>query len=98
DISRLAKQWDSIERKSKSARSPSLLNSEPDLTVWVVRDVFNEDFSSLVVSGDEAWDTVHEDVEHVAPHLAERLSHWNQNQDVFAAYRGVEQINQDPKR
>ena len=60
--------------------------------------MFNEDFSSLVVSGDEAWDTVHEYVEHVAPHLAERLSHWNQKQDVFAAYRVDEQINKALER
>ena len=98
DISRLAKQWDSIQRKSKSASSPALLNSEPDLTIRVIRDVFNEDFSSLVVSGDEAWNTVHEYVEHVAPNLSERLSHWNENQDVFAAYRVDEQINKALER
>ena len=98
DISRLAKQWDSIQRKSKSASSPALLNSEPDLTIRVVRDVFNEDFSSLVISGEEAWNTVHEYVEHVAPNLSERLSHWNENQDVFAAYRVDEQINKALER
>ncbi|QBI55335.1 Rne/Rng family ribonuclease [Streptomonospora litoralis] len=92
DISRLAKQWDSIKRKSRSASAPALLNSEPDLTVRVVRDVFNEDFSSLVVSGDEAWDTVHDYVDYVAPHLSERLSHWTDERDVFAAYRIDEQI------
>ncbi|GAA4946319.1 hypothetical protein GCM10023224_32170 [Streptomonospora halophila] len=92
DINRLAKQWDSIKRKSRSAGAPSLLNSEPDLTVRVVRDVFNEDFASLVVSGDEAWDTVHDYVEYVAPHLSERLSHWTDERDVFAAYRIDEQI------
>ncbi|MUL43067.1 Rne/Rng family ribonuclease [Streptomonospora sp. PA3] len=92
DINRLAKQWDSIKRKSRSASAPSLLNSEPDLTVRVVRDVFNEDFASLVVSGDEAWDTVHDYVEYVAPHLSERLSHWTDERDVFAAYRIDEQI------
>ncbi|GLU47968.1 Rne/Rng family ribonuclease [Nocardiopsis ansamitocini] len=92
DISRLAKQWESIKRKSKSATAPALLNSEPDLTVRVVRDVFNEDFSSLAVSGDDAWETVHDYVDHVAPHLAERLSHWTGERDVFEAYRIDEQI------
>lgn len=98
DITRLAKQWDSIKRKSKSANAPSLLNSEPDLTVRVVRDVFNEDFSSLVVSGEEAWTTVHEYVDYVAPNLSERLSHWNEDRDVFAAYRVDEQINKALER
>ncbi len=98
DINRLAKQWDSIKRKSKSANAPSLLNSEPDLTVRVVRDVFNEDFSSLVVSGEEAWTTVHEYVDYVAPNLAERLSHWGEDRDVFAAYRIDEQINKALER
>ena len=98
DITRLAKQWDSIKRKSKSASAPSLLNSEPDLTIRVVRDVFNEDFSSLVVSGDEAWNTVHEYVDYVAPHLAERLSHWSEDGDVFSAYRIDEQINKALER
>ncbi|MEU0241657.1 Rne/Rng family ribonuclease [Nocardiopsis sp. NPDC006198] len=98
DITRLAKQWDSIKRKSKSANAPSLLNSEPDLTVRVVRDVFNEDFSSLVVSGEEAWTTVHEYVDYVAPNLAERLSHWSEDRDVFSAYRIDEQINKALER
>ena len=98
DITRLAKQWDSIKRKSKSASAPSLLNSEPDLTVRVVRDVFNEDFSSLVVAGDEAWTTVHEYVDYVAPNLFERLSHWTEDRDVFAAYRIDEQINKALER
>ncbi|WP_046469531.1 Rne/Rng family ribonuclease [Allosalinactinospora lopnorensis] len=92
DISRLASQWESIKRKSKSASAPSLLSSEPDLTVRVVRDVFNEDFASLVVSGEEAWSTVREYVDYVAPHLAERLTNWDGDRDVFEAYRVDEQI------
>ncbi|MBE2998496.1 Rne/Rng family ribonuclease [Nocardiopsis sp. HNM0947] len=98
DITRLAKQWDSIQRKSKSNTAPALLNSEPDLTIRVVRDVFNEDFSSLVVSGEEAWETVHEYVDYVAPNLAERLSHWTEDRDVFSAYRIDEQINKALER
>ncbi|WP_460863865.1 Rne/Rng family ribonuclease, partial [Nocardiopsis coralliicola] len=92
DIKRLSAQWDSIKRKSKSSTAPALLSSEPDLTVKVVRDVFNEDFSSLVVQSDEAWDTVKDYVDYVAPQLAERLTHWDGERDVFEAYRIDEQI------
>ena len=55
DVARLAAQWENIERKAKTASAPELLYGEPDLTVRVIRDVFNEDFSQLIVSGNDAW-------------------------------------------
>ena len=92
DVARLAAQWEAIEKKAKTASAPALLYSEPDLTIRVIRDVFNEDFSNLVVSGDEGWDTVDEYVRYVAPHLADRLTRWQDDRDVFAAYRIDEQL------
>jgi ribonuclease E len=92
DVARLAAQWEAIEKKAKTASAPALLYSEPDLTIRVIRDVFNEDFSSLVVAGDEGWDTVDEYVRYVAPHLADRLTRWQDDRDVFAAYRIDEQL------
>jgi ribonuclease E len=92
DVARLSAQWEAIEKKSKTASAPALLYSEPDLTIRVIRDVFNEDFSSLVVAGDEGWDVVDEYVRYVAPHLADRLTRWQEDRDVFAAYRIDEQL------
>ena len=92
DVARLAAQWEAIEKKAKTANAPALLYGEPDLTIRVIRDVFNEDFSKLVVSGDEAWDVVDEYVKYVAPHLAERLSRWQGDRDAFAEYRIDEQL------
>ena len=92
DVARLAAQWEAIEKKAKTASAPALLYGEPDLTIRVIRDVFNEDFNKLVVSGDEAWDVVDEYVRYVAPHLAERLSRWPGERDVFAEYRIDEQL------
>ncbi|MEU8272289.1 Rne/Rng family ribonuclease [Sphaerisporangium sp. NPDC049002] len=97
DVARLSAQWENIQRKAKGASPPELLSSEPDLTIRVVRDVFNEDFSSLVVAGDEAWGTVDEYVRYVAPHLADRLTKWEDG-DVFAAYRIDEQISKAMER
>jgi ribonuclease E len=92
DVARLAAQWEAIEKKAKTASAPALLYSEPDLTIRVIRDVFNEDFSKLVVSGDEAWDTVDDYVKYVAPHLAERLTRWHGDRDAFAEFRIDEQL------
>jgi ribonuclease E len=92
DVARLSAQWTAIEQKAKTANAPELLYSEPDLTIRVVRDIFNEDFASLIVAGDEGWDLVHEYVQYVAPHLADRLTHWSGGEDVFAHYRIDEQL------
>ncbi|MGW7455882.1 Rne/Rng family ribonuclease, partial [Streptomyces sp. NPDC054787] len=94
DVERLQAQWEDIQKKAKqiSTSSPSLLYGEPDMTVRVVRDIFNEDFSKVIVSGDSAWETIHGYVHHVAPDLADRLSRWTSEVDVFATYRIDEQL------
>lgn len=95
DVERLQGQWEDIQKKSKSgggSNAPTLLYGEPDMTVRVVRDIFNEDFTKVIVSGDEAWDTIHGYVSHVAPDLADRLSKWTSEVDVFATYRIDEQL------
>jgi len=92
DVSRLSAQWESIDRRSQTASPPELLYSEPDLTIRVVRDIFNEDFSKLVVSGEQGWDLVDEYVRYVAPHLAGRLEHWQSEEDAFGQYRIDEQL------
>ncbi|WP_230465888.1 Rne/Rng family ribonuclease [[Actinomadura] parvosata] len=100
DVARLSAQWENIQKKAKSASPPELLSAEPDLTIRVVRDVFNEDFTNLVVQGDDAWNTVDEYVKYVAPHLAERLSKWDDGEhgDVFESYRIDEQLGKALER
>ncbi|MET4095173.1 Rne/Rng family ribonuclease [Arthrobacter sp. UYCu712] len=95
DINRLRAQWEGIESQSSSTKilAPELLYGEPDLTIKVVRDVFNEDFSKLIVSGEEAWDTIEAYVTYVAPDLVGRLEKWTKDTDIFAAWRIDEQIH-----
>jgi ribonuclease E len=93
DVNRLTARWEDIEKKAEAGHAPQLLYAEPDLTIKVVRDLFTEDFVKLVVSGDDAWDTVHGYVSHVAPELSERLERWESDQDLFASYRIDEQID-----
>ncbi|MFI9364532.1 ribonuclease E/G [Kitasatospora sp. NPDC053057] len=92
DVQRLQQQWEDIQKKAATGNAPALLYGEPDMTVRVVRDIFNEDFTKVIVSGDEAWTTIHEYVSNVAPDLAERLQRWTSEVDVFATYRIDEQL------
>ncbi len=92
DVERLQAQWDAIKAKAAKAAAPALLYGEPDLVVRVVRDIFNEDFASLVVAGDEAWDQVQEYVSAVSPDLVDRLSRHEGDSDVFADLRIDEQL------
>lgn len=95
DINRLRAQWEGIEAASTSTKilAPELLYGEPDLTIKVVRDVFNEDFTKLIVSGQEAWDTIEAYVTYVAPDLISRLEQWEGEEDIFTSYRIDEQIH-----
>jgi ribonuclease E len=95
DVERLKARWEDIEKKATHKGSgPQLLYGEPDLTLKVVRDLFTEDFSKLVIEGDDAWTTVHGYVESVAPDLVDRVEKYQRNGagDVFATYRVEEQI------
>ena len=96
DVNRLKAQWEDIERKVATGNAPQQLYAEPDLTVRIVRDLFTEDFSELIISGNggmtDAYDSVEAYVSHVAPHLKDRLRRWEGDQDLFAEYRLDEQI------
>ena len=95
DVERLTARWTDIDQKVKDGKGPQLLYGEPDLTLKVVRDLFTEDFTKLVVQGDDAWDLVENYVSHVAPDLQERLERFepdDSGKDLFATYRVDEQI------
>ena len=94
DVARLKAQWEVIDQKAKdpSASAPSLLYAEPDLNIRVVRDIFNEDFRSLNVQGDDAWDEINSYLSFVAPDLVQKISKWHKPVDIFSEHRVDEQL------
>ena len=101
DVNRLHNQWTAIqeqaekEKNSKGAK-PVTLYEEPNILVKVVRDLFNEDFTSLIVDGRKPWNTVHAYVQSVAPDLLDRLEKFDRSshdgKDAFEIHRIDEQL------
>ncbi|KBI10824.1 Rne/Rng family ribonuclease [Mycobacterium tuberculosis] len=105
DVARLRERWEQIEAKAqetkeKAAGAAVALYEEPDVLVKVIRDLFNEDFVGLIVSGDEAWNTINEYVNSVAPELVSKLTKYESADgpdgqsapDVFTVHRIDEQL------
>jgi ribonuclease E len=101
DVNRLQERWAQIEAKAAEIKEKAVgaavaLYEEPDVLVKVIRDLFNEDFAELIVSGDEAWNTINEYVNSVAPELLPKLTKYessnNDGPDVFAVHRIDEQL------
>jgi hypothetical protein len=94
DVIRLKEQWERIQEKSEnpSTPSPSLLYGEPDLTVRVIRDIFNEDFRRLIVQGDEAWDDINNYLSQIAPELVSKIEKWTGSRELFSENRIDEQL------
>ena len=95
DVNRLHTLWEQIqertrqEKKSRNAK-PVTMYEEPDMLVKVIRDLFNEDFTSLIVDGDRAWNTVRAYIQSVAPDLVSRVEHFERadydGKDAFEAF------------
>ena len=101
DVNRLQERWAQIEANAtevtaKKGGAAIALYEEPDVLVKVIRDLFNEDFSNLIVSGDEAWNTIDTYVNAVAPELVPRMTKYEPSSaggpDVFAVHRIDEQL------
>ena len=102
DVNRLHSRWEDIvahakkETSSKGAK-PVTMYEEPNMLIKVVRDLFNEDFTELIVDGKRSFNTVRAYVDSMAPDLADRVVRYRAKdhggQDAFEAYRIDEQLH-----
>jgi len=92
DVQRLTSQWEHIGRQVETIQAPALLHSEPDLLVKIVRDVFNEDFTKMLIQGEDAQHTIESYLAAVAPDLLERVERYEGDRDPFDEFRITEQI------
>ena len=102
DVNRLHSRWEDIiahakkEKSSKGAK-PVTMYEEPNMLIKVVRDLFNEDFTELIVDGKRSFNTVRAYVDSMAPDLADRVVRFRAKdhggQDAFEAHRIDEQLH-----
>jgi ribonuclease E len=105
DLENLKRQWDKIEEKLnlyRNGKRAKLLQGEPDVAIRVVRDIFNDDFSKLIVEGDKVYDRIEEYLDTMAPDLKDRLERWDpeehEGKDVFDRWQIDSQLRKGMER
>ena len=105
DLESLVRQWERINAKREEfwhGKRPKLLQGEPDVAIRVVRDIFNDDFSKLIVEGDKVYDRIEEYLDTMAPDLKDKLGRWDpaehEGKDVFDKWSIDSQLRKGMER
>ena len=105
DLESLVRQWERINAKREEfwhGKRPKLLQGEPDVAIRVVRDIFNDDFTKLIVEGDKVYDRIEEYLDTMAPDLKTKLEKWDpaehEGKDVFDKWQIDSQLRKGMER
>ena len=94
DLARLTATWTAIEKSAKRGKAPRALYEEPELTVRVVRDLFNEaEFREIVTDSRELRAKIVEYLDQVAPELKDKVRMHEGPLPVLEAHHVTEQIH-----
>jgi ribonuclease G len=89
DIQFLSRLWSQVERRFETARAPSALHEEMDLTFRVVRDLFSPEIEEFLVDSREAYEKTVDFATSLVPALASRVRLWEERTPIFEA-TGIE--------
>lgn len=92
DINRLVRIWTEVSAKSKRAKPPKLVYSEPDLAIRVIRDLFTGDVEKVIVDDAEVYQEIKDYLDEIAPDLSDRIERHTGTLPLFEEHHVVEQI------
>ena len=82
----LEKLWKEIQASAKKVPAPSLVYSEAELPLRVVRDLFTEDFERALVDDDRTLRRITGYLKKTSPHMAERVARYKERTPLFEAH------------
>jgi ribonuclease G len=83
DIQLLSRLWTQVQARFQSARAPSLLHAEMDVTFRVVRDLFSPEIEEFVVDSPAVYEKCLEFATQLVPQLASRVRLWDKDAPIF---------------
>jgi ribonuclease E len=96
DVAGLVEQWEHIAAYASQGTEPTLLYSEPDLAVRILREELNTEYRAVVIDDLALYEQVRDYVATVSPELAERVEYYDTEVEplpVFERFHVHEQLH-----
>jgi ribonuclease G len=89
DLAHLKLLWKALQDRAAAAKAPTLLYSEADVSLRVIRDLLNVDVDEVVVDDEAQFQRITGFLRRTSPEMAERVRHYDGEQPMMDRY-GVE--------
>ena len=89
DMEFLIKLWNSIVKKSETAKAPALLYNDLDLLLRTVRDLFTSEVEKLIIDSRPEYERLLKFTGAFMPEYVSKIEYYDKSEPVFDAY-GIE--------
>ncbi|MFZ1948118.1 MAG: ribonuclease E/G, partial [bacterium] len=86
DIKFLLKLWKKITKRAQKAKTPSLVHKDMEIITRLVRDIFTEDVTRIVVDSKKEHKEILSYLRSAAPDLRSRVHLYKEETPIFDAY------------
>jgi len=91
DYDYLLRVWETIRETTLKSNAPALIYEEEDLVKRAIRDLFDKDFSGVLVEGEDGYRSAKDFMRMIMPSQARKIQLYRANTPLFARY-GVEDL------
>ena len=91
DYDYLLRVWETIRETTLKSNAPALIYEEEDLVKRAIRDLFDKDFDTVLVEGEDGYRSAREFMRMIMPAQAKKIQHYKANAPLFARH-GVEDL------
>lgn len=86
DLAFLKRLWQALQERGEQIKAPSLLYSEADISLRIIRDLLNTDVEEVLVDDEAQFDRIQGFLRRTSPEMADRVRHWTGDTPLFEAH------------
>lgn len=98
DLNTLIQTWNEIQSKLKTSKSPLILHKDVSTTSSVIRDLFKEDISKIIIDSKKHFKDIKSYVDDTSPEFSKKMEFYSGDQPLFDVYNIEKQIEESIER